>query len=395
MKKRLLFVMTTLRSGGIATSLCNLLEELDKDERISADLLLFHSDANDVKNLPSSVNVMTANSLANIIAISQKETWKKGAHLWLTRYVLGGFTKVFGHTLPYKLIFASNRKHAGYDWAISCTQSAPPNSLYGGCNEFVLQNVFSKRKAAFIHCDYVAYGLNNHRNHNIYKRFDRLALVSKSVRDIFLSAEPEMDDKTFVVRNCQNHKKIFALANKEPVSYGRDAINIVTVARLSEEKGHFRALEALAALKKEKHSFRWHIVGGGARSFEDKMKARIHALDLEGYVQLHGNQSNPYLYMVNADLLLVPSFHEAAPMVFGEAHLLGLPILTTKTISAVEMVGDTGIGFVCQNSTEGLINGIREILENRMNLNIIKEQQSLTRRFDNELPLKDFYRLID
>lgn len=237
--KRLLFVMTTLRAGGIATSLCNLLQELDKDKKISVDLLLFHPDANDIEDLPLSVNLMAANSLADLIAISQKESWEKGVHLWLTRYLLGGLTKVCGDTLPYKLIFASNRKYSGYDWAISCTQSAPPNSLYGGCNEFVLHNVLSKQKAAFIHCDYVAYGLNNRHNHHIYKRFDRIAVVSQSVKDIFLSAEPGLAGKTTVVRNCHNQKKILTLAGNEPLAYRKDILNIVTVARLSEEKDIF------------------------------------------------------------------------------------------------------------------------------------------------------------
>jgi glycosyltransferase involved in cell wall biosynthesis len=57
--------------------------------------------------------------------------------------------------------------------------------------------------------------------------------------------------------------------------------------------------------------------------------------------------------MLHADYLLVPSRHEAAPMVFDEASVLGLRIVSTNTTSAAEMVGGDG-GIVCENSPEGI-----------------------------------------
>ena len=44
-------------------------------------------------------------------------------------------------------------------------------------------------------------------------------------------------------------------------------------------------------------------------------------------------------------------------MVFDEAKLLGLKVITTNTTSAMEMIG-TEYGVVCENSMEG----IRDIL---------------------------------
>ena len=44
--------------------------------------------------------------------------------------------------------------------------------------------------------------------------------------------------------------------------------------------------------------------------------------------------------MINADYLLVPSLHEAAPMVFDEANILGLRIISTNTTSAKEMIDE-------------------------------------------------------
>ena len=78
-------------------------------------------------------------------------------------------------------------------------------------------------------------------------------------------------------------------------------------------------------------------------------------------VKLCGEASNPYRYMANADLLVVPSYHEAAPVVFQEARVLNLPVLTTRTASADEMVG-TFWGFVAENEDEAFAATLRRLL---------------------------------
>ena len=74
-----------------------------------------------------------------------------------------------------------------------------------------------------------------------------------------------------------------------------------------------------------------------------------------------GEQDNPYRYMINADMLVVPSYHEAAPVVFQEAQVLGLPVFTTNTLSANEMVSDR-YGMVVENSEEAMIKGMQKII---------------------------------
>ena len=51
-------------------------------------------------------------------------------------------------------------------------------------------------------------------------------------------------------------------------------------------------------------------------------------------------------------------------MVFGEAAALGVPVLTTNTVSAVELVQKRNAGFVCENSEEGIRQTLKTLLEN-------------------------------
>ena len=97
--------------------------------------------------------------------------------------------------------------------------------------------------------------------------------------------------------------------------------------------------------------------------------------------------------MQAADVLLIPSVSEAAPMVIGEAAGLGTPILTTETSSAREMVAETGYGWVCDNSVDGIRDGIAALLSNSDRLQS-KKAFIRTAEFDNRNARRQFSELV-
>ena len=104
----------------------------------------------------------------------------------------------------------------------------------------------------------------------------------------------------------------------------------------------------------EHYEFEWHIVGGGDKKYVTELTNAINNYGLKDIIILEGDQINPYRFMKYADFLLLPSYHEAAPMVYNEACCLGLRILTTNTLSANEMVSNRGIGLVCNNDENSI-----------------------------------------
>ena len=98
--------------------------------------------------------------------------------------------------------------------------------------------------------------------------------------------------------------------------------------------------------------------------------------------------------MQAADVLLIPSFSEAAPMVIGEAACLGTPILTTETSSAREMVEQPGLGWVCENTVEGIRTGLEELLSRPEALQE-KHAHMQALAFDNTCARKQFAELIE
>lgn len=391
--KKIVFVMTSLNTGGIATSLKNLLNELRSCPDYNIDLVLFHEEPHDRDMIPQNINIVKAGTMAEIIAISQKKTMEKSFILGLIRLCCGGICKIFGHGIVYWILFKFCLKMNDYDVAISCSQSAPFHRLYGGCNEYVLRNIQSKKKVAFIHCDYVTYGINDHYSHNVYKKFDSIATVSDSVRAVFIKEEPEFDMKTVTVKNCHDVNKIIQLADMDTVLYDKKTFNIITVARMGSEKGHMRVIRALRTMLENKIPFKWYLVGVSKDNAPNVFFSSIECAGLNDKIVFCGNQNNPYRFMKDADLLLVPSFHEAAPMVFEEACLLHLPILTTDTVSAIEMVKEPGIGYVCENSEKGIEDALLYLANNRQKLYEYREN-TFNVVIDNSVSLSQFKQLL-
>lgn len=357
--KKILLVMTSMNIGGIATSINNMIELADK-ELYQFDLLLFDNSC----GYDGCESIIDAGKYMRLIAINQRKAFSENKVLGLYRLILGGWSKLFGHGIPYRLLLSKTSPvEKVYDVAISCSQSGPENRLYGGCNEYVLAKVKASLKIAYIHCDYKTYGLDSTYSHSIYSKFDRIACVSESVRKCFLQCEPSFSDKTYIATNFQNYEKINRMADEHPYEYDRSVFNIITVARIGKEKGHLRMLPIIKHLIEMGKPFMWHIIGGDENEAPEEFISQMTELNVRDCIVFHGNQKNPYRYMKNADLLLIPSYHEAAPMVYAEASCLGLPILTTNTLSAKELVEKTGIGIVCENDDVSIEKALMEIIK--------------------------------
>jgi glycosyltransferase involved in cell wall biosynthesis len=266
-----------------------------------------------------------------------------------------------------------------YDVAISYSQPLGDYEFCNFTNEIVLNCVEADKKITFIHCDFGSYGGNTKRNRNLYKKFDRIGAVSNSVGKRLAEIIPEVSEKIRTVYKFCDCGEIERLAMQKPFSYTKETF--VTVARLSGEKGIIRCIPIFSRLKKDGYDFEWHIVGEGP--LRNAIEEKIAYYSLKRDIILEGEQLNPYRYIKNADYFFLPSFHEAAPMVFDEAFTLGVPVLTTKTLSAVEMIERRGIGIVCENSEEAIYNMLCRVLS-------CNEKINITKKPDNKICMKQF-----
>ena len=118
--------------------------------------------------------------------------------------------------------------------------------------------------------------------------------------------------------------------------FEKDCFVCFSACRLSSEKGLVRAIDAMAKTFKKHNDLRWYIAGDGPE--RENIKDAIRKNHLDDRVILLGNQSNPYPYFKNSNLVINVSYHEAAPMVFFESKALGVPVFATETSSAREII---------------------------------------------------------
>ena len=355
---RIIIVNNNLHIGGVQKALVNLLWNIR--EKYDITLLLFHPEGAYMSQLPPEVKVITPDSGYRYLGMPGSDAKTLKDKLGRTFYA--GISRVLGRKWAVSFMKRGQKTVGEYDVAISYLHNSGAKSFYGGCNDFVLNHVSAKKKIAFLHCDYTLSGCNTPDNNRQYARFDTIAACSQGCAEAFLSINPGLADRVKVVPNCHRFDQIRQLAQAAPVALTEDKIHLLTVARLGREKGVERAVQAIAGLGALKERIHYYIIGDGAQ--KAVLLETLEREQLQGYVTVCGKMENPYGYMKAADLLLIPSRSEAAPLVIGEAASLGTPVLSTKTSSAVEMIAEPSLGWVCENNVQAMTDALAGLVAN-------------------------------
>lgn len=391
MKKKIIFVLNYMGNGGVAKALVNLLNVLEKyNDKYDVDLFLFKHKGELLGNIPKYVNVIEENKLMSMFALSLKESKDVGKLFFVKRLITAGWTKLFSNKLPLKVACREAKINKWYDLAVAFSHTKNSHVMLCGCPEYVLYGVNAKKKCMVVHGDAVSENLLSRENVKNYKKFDKVYSVSKSCSKQITSVCPQLVKVSDYLYNIQITDEIIKKSTEQEIEFDKSKLNIISVSRLSEEKAHIRSLKVMKRLKDEGFDFYWHILGDGTE--RENIEKCIKENNLENCVKLYGNQSNPYPYIKSADLFYLGSYHEAAPMVYAESMTLGIPVLTTETCSAKELVGEKG--FVCENSEDGIYNSLKDILTNKKTLE--EKRKSLKDySYDNDAIIQKLMSLID
>lgn len=140
--------------------------------------------------------------------------------------------------------------------------------------------------------------------------------------------------------------------------------NLVSVARLSEQKGHGILLAALAEVAATGREFSMRLVGDG--ELRPEIEAQIEALGLSDKVEITGWASEDEVKAAIADSagFVLPSFAEGLPVVIMEALAAGRPVISTYVAGIPELVRPNKSGWlVPAGSVSKLTTAICELLD--------------------------------
>ncbi len=112
---------------------------------------------------------------------------------------------------------------------------------------------------------------------------------------------------------------------------------VLSVGRLSREKGHLDLVEATALLRRRQPGLLFRLVLVGEGPQRASLERRCAALGLNEWVVLAGHQADARPYYSMAAVLALPSHSEGSPNVLLEAMAAGVPVIATAVGGVPEM----------------------------------------------------------
>ncbi|MFO0722574.1 MAG: glycosyltransferase family 4 protein [Myxococcota bacterium] len=138
---------------------------------------------------------------------------------------------------------------------------------------------------------------------------------------------------------------------------------LVTVGRLSEQKGHLVLVEAARRLRDRGRKFKLVLVGDG--ELRAPIEATIQEHRLADTIVITGWASGAEVQkqVVASRALVLPSFAEGLPVVIMEAFALGRPVVSTYIAGIPELVEPMKSGWlVPAGAVDPLVDAMDEVL---------------------------------
>lgn len=243
-----------------------------------------------------------------------------------------------------------------YDCVISYHGQSPERLLN------LLYRIHTKRKVVWIHGEMSFPEEKINLLKKYYAKVDHFFFVSNPTMESFVRLYPFARNKSTVYYNPIDRKDIMEKAKQSfSPAFSGDCFNLLTVGRLSREKGQEMIPAVTRRLLDQGLSVCWYLIGDG------DMRGRINDLirdnQVENNVVLLGTQINPYCYMRACDIYVQPSYTEGYSTTICEAGMLGKAIIGTKPSGGIrDQITDGVDGLIVDATIEGLTEGIKMLI---------------------------------
>lgn len=368
MKKKLLFVIDSLHSGGAEKSLVSLLSILDYT-RFDVDILLFNKEGLYLPLVPKQVRML---EVPEYFRYKQKDKNKINLKMELARlrnslYIRNPYykKKYHGAQITCKNILKNlSKQPIKYDVAIAYSQGLP--------TYYVAEKVESDRKLCWINTDYKKAGYNSNFDKKYYEKYNYIVAVSEKNKEVLESIYPEFRDKIRVIYDIISPDLVKKMANEGQVYDDKfEGIRILTIGRHVHLKGYDMAIDAAKLLKESGVNFRWYSIGEGVLT--NDLKKQVKEKGLEDNFIFLGTYTNPYPFIRECDIYCQPSRFEGFGMAIAEAKILQKPIIATNFDIIYDQIEDKKNGLIVNMNSKDLYIGIKKILDDKNLIKIINK----------------------
>lgn len=263
------------------------------------------------------------------------------------------FSKLVGYRRFAEKLAAKH--YAGRDFDVAI------NYLEGESPEFLQKHIHAKKYIQWYHTDvaHIDCPENTDRLIPRFARMDAIICVAETARQSFADRYPQLAGKVHVLYNFFDTDAVLKAA-AAPFSFPGGAPVLLSVGRMTAPKQYLRFLDVLARLRDDGFPFRWYVLGTGAQL--EEIQRKTEQLGLTERVHLEGLTDNPYRYMKNCDLFVLPSGWEGFPTVTVEAKIVGCPVLATDVSGIREQLVHGETGWIVANDETAIYEGLKHLL---------------------------------
>lgn len=412
-KEKILLYPGGMKHNGITTSVINLLANINYDKY---DVTVFTNNTNNVEQLN---NLQSLNDNVRIV-LRRGPMIATFKELYQNEFVRQrGIYKSFEKRLYPKALFEREfRKIFGdsqFDYAID----------YSGYAMFWSNLVLAsgaKKKYILLHSDIksdmerTVKGKRPHYQNlkgviSLYPYFDKLVSVSEATKKLNQSnfGGLKLKNRHIASRNTINIEKINQLVDDdsdlfekngtpvlptltehgmEAIEFSQDDFKIVSVGRLSPEKGFDLLIKAVAELAPKYPQLKLYILGDGP--LKGTLKSLVEQLGIQNHVYFLGQRRNPFFIVKRADVFALTSHYEGQSMVILEALTVGTHVLASDITANRYVLEDEKYGMLVEKNEVDIAKGLEQFI-NGTNKDYAK--------FDavayNEETIQEFYSLLE
>lgn len=357
MKKRILFMIGTLQSGGVSKSIVNLLNVMD---RTTYDVhLLLLDRVGDILSpyLPSDITVHVNREIENL---------HRGLRGVRALLFTGHLLLAFGSLLRM-LMSKISRAWAGR-WLAYLMPRFTDLTFdliidYGGQQQlyYMVDKLDGKKKITFFHNDYSKWPYYYAADRLYYPKVDQILSISQTCVDVLKAYFPDCKDKISVMQNISSPVLITKQAN-ETVDLPIAPLLLVSLGHIMRRKGTDFSIDAAKILQKKGVEFKWMLVG---KVVEKDLIRRIEQEGLADRFVVLGIRSNPYPYIKAADIYVHPARFEGKSIALDEAKILCKPIVVTNFSTVNDQFEDRVNASICEMNGGALADAIIELATNK------------------------------
>ena len=368
--KKILFIMYDLNGGGAEKVLLEILKKLNRN-KYQVDLFLLRKQGIYLKETAKLVEIKSLT----------------GKRSFLNKFILFKKLSSLYREIKIRLFIAIPYLMKLY---IKKDYDVEVAFLEGVTTKLLSKRKSNSKKIAWIHVDLSKSKLDK----NIYENFNKIICVSGDCKNSFLKLCPFLEKNVKVIYNPIDKDNILK-KSQEKIGMQKTKLNIITLGRLTFQKGYDILLQAHNKLIKEGLNYNLIILGEGPE--RKKIEKYIIENNLENNTQLLGFKENPYSYLKEADIFVSSSRYEGYPLVLCEAICLEKPIIATNCTGPKEILENGKYGLMTEvENVNGLVEKMKKlILDDKLREMYSELSKERAKIFDIRKTMQEIEDLLD